>query len=584
MAQPQSTTAHCAKSLKFATALIVAGLGLGACAITDQAHLDAGASSGGLTPGPSNTPTHTREAHDGVNNEVDGDYVIFNDAKAKRILASGMKGISKRYINPVSIFELCINALRGLSAIDPAITVDSVADEKSGAMLIALKHDAFDFSAFDQQEPHTLIALKPPAKIDYNGWAELIATAVSAAQEHGSEIRSSERERIYEALFDGMLVGLDIFSRYAGADEADNNRAQRDGFGGIGIQFIDGENLARGFPITQISPESPAASAGLAVGDKIVSVAGHRVKGKSIRQISALLRGPIGSQVRVGILRHKTGIGPIKYNIARAHIVPQTVTAIVESSLLVIRITSFNKHTALAVRDQFRNLADDIALGIITGVVLDLRNNPGGLLMQSVKVADLFLGKGQIVSTRGRHPDSLHNYQATGIDIAQGLPMVVLIDQDSASAAEIVASALQDQGRAVLVGSTSYGKGTVQTVLMLPNSGEITLTWSRLITPSGYIFHGLGVMPVLCANEGAAPPGLLTPSALKTREALIREWREVGIEFNARRKLLRQHCPGRAFEDSDPALMRLARNVLESPGLYRQSVLLTAPVDTASRK
>ncbi len=551
-------------------ALLVAGLLVNACTTSEQAHQD-----GATTPDRAQTaalqssPSHI---------DADADYVAFNDASAKRIIRAGMKGISDRYIDAVSTSSLGMDALRGLSALDPAITIETHETK------ITLHHEAFDLSAFDHKEPHELIAFKIPDEGNFNEWAEVIAGAVTAAQKHGFDIRISNRERIYEALFDGMLVGLDVFSRYAGAEEATANRAQRDGFGGLGIEFSDSETLNGGFAITKVMAMSPAENAGLRVGDFIISVAGHKVQGKSIRQVSKLMRGPIGSLVRIEVIRKLAQTAQIGFEIERAHIVLPTVSAYVEDALLVVRITSFNNHTASAVHDQFRKLGSDIATRRIRGVVLDLRSNPGGLLMQSVNVADLFLEQGQIVSTRGRHPDSEHNYQAAGIDIAQGLPLAILIDEDSASAAEIVASALQDQGRGVVIGSTSYGKGTVQTVLMLPNSGEITLTWSRLVTPSGYAFHGLGVLPVVCADEVSAAPQLLAPSALRSREALIRQWREIGTQFDARRQKLRQNCPGRVFEDHDPALMALTRNVLESPELYRQSVLLTAPVDTASRK
>ena len=138
----------------------------------------------------------------------------------------------------------------------------------------------------------------------------------------------------------------------------------------------------------------------------------------------------------------------------------------------------------------------------LRGIILDLRNNPGGLLHQSVRVADLFIESGRIVSTRGRHRDSLQIFDATPGDIADGLPIAVLMNGYSASAAEILAAALQDRGRAVVIGSTSYGKGTVQTVLRMPNDGELILTWARLHAPSGYIMHGLGIVPTICTGGG----------------------------------------------------------------------------------
>ena len=148
--------------------------------------------------------------------------------------------------------------------------------------------------------------------------------------------------------------------------------------------------------------------------------------------------------------------------------------------------------------------------------MLDLRGNPGGLLKQSIKVADLLLTQGKIISTRGRHADSIHNYEAGGHDLAFGLPVLVLVDGKSASAAEIVAAALQDRDRAVVIGTSSFGKGSVQTVIRLPNDGEITLTWSKLVAPSGYLLHGLGVRPAICTSGGVQESVVLIIVAIES--------------------------------------------------------------------
>jgi carboxyl-terminal processing protease len=194
--------------------------------------------------------------------------------------------------------------------------------------------------------------------------------------------------------------------------------------------------------------------------------------------------------------------------ITRAHVVPETVIYRKEGRIAYFRIYSFNTETTESLKRAISNARNEIG-SAMEGVILDLRENPGGLLNQSVSLANIFLSEGRIVSTHGRHPESHQFFDASGNDMLQGLPVVVLIDGNSASAAEIVAAALQDNGRAVLVGSNTFGKGTVQTVLPLPNKGEITLTWARFHAPSGYTLHGLGVLPNVCTVARASADDVL---------------------------------------------------------------------------
>ena len=180
----------------------------------------------------------------------------------------------------------------------------------------------------------------------------------------------------------------------------------------------------------------------------------------------------------------------IQRTLRRSLIVPPTVTASTHDGVLLLRISSFNQKTSDGISTELQHAKDQIPL--LKGVVLDLRGNPGGLLDQAVAAADLFIPTGTIVQTRGRHPLSNQSYDAVEGGIGEGTPVVVLMDGKSASASEILAGALEDSGRAVVIGTNSYGKGTVQTVVHLPNDGEITLTWSRFFTPSGYALNGLG--------------------------------------------------------------------------------------------
>ena len=183
----------------------------------------------------------------------------------------------------------------------------------------------------------------------------------------------------------------------------------------------------------------------------------------------------------------------------RSYLIPDTVGESYEDGILYLAISHFNQGTADSIEGTVKELSRSLT-GRLRGIVLDLRGDPGGLLQQSVKVADLFLARGQILATRGRHPDSNQDYVAGGEDIAADLPLTILIDGDSASAAEIVAAVLQDRERAVVIGSSSYGKGTIQTVVPLPNGGELSITWSQAVPPAGGILTGKGVRPVVCTS------------------------------------------------------------------------------------
>ena len=220
----------------------------------------------------------------------------------------------------------------------------------------------------------------------------------------------------------------------------------------------------------------------------------------------------------------------------------------------------------------------------LTGVVLDLQGNPGGLLKQSVKVADLFLSQGTIITTKGRHVDSLQKYVAGGSDVAGGRPLMVLINRKSASAAEIVAAALQDRERAILIGTSSYGKGTVQSVLRLPNDGEITLTWSRFIAPSGYILHGLGVRPSLCIRSKPKTVEKFidaTMSSVLEIKSTFQEWRSVVLLEDGRRNSLRNTC--RAKQIQTGTELEIAKYIIENPKSYNRIMGLSLASNPAHK-
>ena len=269
---------------------------------------------------------------------------------------------------------------------------------------------------------------------------------------------------------------------------------------------------------------------------------------------------------------------PIVVTLKRSLVFTRTVEFERRGAMAVIRVNGFNQRTA-------RDL-EHVVVGLpwnedppIKGIVLDLRNNPGGLLDQAVAVADAFLRKGRIVSTRGRHPESIQRFDATGRDLANGMPMVVLVNGRSASAAEIVAAALQDRGRGVVVGSNSYGKGTVQNITRLPNDGELILTWSRFHAPSGYALDALGILPNICTATMAASakPDLHNRvlAAIGQSANVLTMWRTLTEFDESRRSELRKNCPKRT--ESLEIDLKIAQEILEDRRLYARTLGMSAP-------
>jgi len=407
---------------------------------------------------------------------VDDDAFRVN--AAHRVFATGYRVVADRYIEPIAAETLAMEGLRGLGALDPALIVhrDGDAVVLSAASVGLARHAA-------------------PEADDSHAWAALTARMSMSGRAVSPAVAEAGAERLYEAVFDGALANLDAFSRYAGAEEARRDRARRDGYGGVGLslKFVGGSAL-----VTRLIANGPAALAGIRAGDRITHVDGVPVSELNKRAVGERLRGKPGTRVLV-VVERLGRAEPWSVRLERLHIVPDMVERRRIGDVLYIVVKGFNQDTAGNVAAALRAEIDN-GTSLPTGMVLDLRGNPGGLLKQAVEVADLFLDHGRIVATRGRHPDSMQVYDAGGRDLTDGLPLVVLLDGRSASAAEIVAAALQDLGRAIVVGTSSFGKGTVQTVVPLPNDGEITLTWSRLVPPSGYVLHGRGVLPAVCTS------------------------------------------------------------------------------------
>ncbi len=304
-------------------------------------------------------------------------------------------------------------------------------------------------------------------------------------------------KELIESAIDGMLMSLDPHSSYLNPEKYEEMQVQTKGeFGGLGIEVTMENRLVK-----VVSPidDTPAHRAGIKAGDLITHLDGKQVLGLTLSEAVESMRGPVGTDIVLTVRRE--GVDkPIEVTITRAIIKIRSVRSRAEGDAGYIRITSFNEQTVSGVKKAIEDIRNQVGDSMI-GLILDLRNNPGGLLDQAVGVSDLFLDKGEIVSTRGRRNDSTQRFNAKPGDLAEGLPVVLLINGGSASASEIVAGALQDHRRAIVLGTKSFGKGSVQTIIPISGRGAIRLTTARYFTPSGYSIQAKGIEPDIIVKQ-----------------------------------------------------------------------------------
>ena len=311
--------------------------------------------------------------------------------------------------------------------------------------------------------------------------------------EYVEEIDQSE---VMDAAIDGVLQSLDPYSSYMSPEMLSNMQTETSGkFGGLGIEV----GMEAGV-VKVISPidNTPASKAGLKAGDYIVKINDEQVQGKSLSEAVDLMRGEVGSDIEITV-RRKGVKKALIFNITREIIKIQSVKSeILENSVGYLRLNAFNENSS----DQIQNKVNEIKKNkYVESFILDLRNNPGGLLSQAIKISDFFLNEGEIVSTKSRNKSENKKFFARKGDIIDGKTLIVLINYGSASASEIVAGALKDHKRAIIIGEQSYGKGSVQSIIPLKNKGAIRLTISKYYLPSGKSISEVGVVPDIEIGE-----------------------------------------------------------------------------------
>jgi carboxyl-terminal processing protease len=465
------------------------------------------------------------------------------------VLAESFRLVLDRHIERAQPADLALWSLRGLGALDqrlePAMLQAEMRLLLDGRQIIALP-----LARLSARDTATTAAALGSA---LGGFYEA-AWGVSPA------LRRAGSERVIASGFEELFNHLDPYSRYVTPTEARQARERRVGQSGLGLRLgVRGETLA----VVAVTPGGPAEEAGIRIGDRLVAVDGRRVGPRDPGLAAALLEGPEGSEVTLRLAR---GRRERDVTLVREVVVPETVTAERRDNILFLRVSGFS---VLTDRRITAVLVDAFAERPPRGVVLDLRGNRGGLLSQAVAVADAFLVAGEVARTEGRHPEAARSYEAGGQDLAQGRPVVVLVDGRTASAAEIVAMGLAERGRAVVVGSATMGKGLIQLVGPLPNGAEILITWSQVVAPSGWPVQGLGVLPAVCTSLGpdslaAALAGLGRGEvAMAPVLARIRSLRPPvpAAEVAA----LRGACPPAEGRAADLAT---ARTLIERPSAY----------------
>jgi carboxyl-terminal processing protease len=471
------------------------------------------------------------------------------------VAATALAFMAPRTLEAIPTPQLVIWGLRGLTTLDPRLTAELV--EKPGATAVLRLLGG----------SRVLFARPAPPAADIAAWAGAIGEIARAAWDMSEPVRQGGTQGVISSFFDELFNHLDPYSRYTPPVQAAHDRLRRSGRATLGLKLVA---QGGGYAIASVQAGGPAAQAGLRPGEHLLAIDGRPVQGVAATTIGSWLDGPDGSGVLL-TLRGRDGRSR-DANLVRILLPPETVFAKTAGGILFLRVTNFASSTA-------SRIAQELILGLSAaphpvGVVIDLRGNRGGLLRQAAAAAAMLQPTGIVVSTAGRDPDADHAFRADGRDLAAGLPVVVLVDGRTASAAEILAAALSDHRRAVVVGSATLGKGLVQTVAELPDGGELLITWSRVLAPRGWPIQALGLLPQVCTSFGqdaldrqlaALAQGVQPMAAPLLRHEQMRPPLSPATAI-----AIRAACPAAEGRDLD---LRAARFLIERPRAYGTALL-----------
>jgi carboxyl-terminal processing protease len=482
----------------------------------------------------------------------------FDPHLVTNVYATALAFMAPRTLEPVAVSQLTIWGLHGLTALDP----DLSAGLHDGQLRLTSRD-------------RLLGTRPPPADNDINGWATAAAELAAAAVVASYPVRRAGTQGVVQSFFDELFNHLDPYSRYVPPIEAGEDRARRSGSAGAGVTLIaEGGAIL----VQRIVSDGPAAAAGIHARDAIVAVNGQSTRGVDVDTVAGWIAGPEDTRVAVTVRSREGRVRTV--DVMRSMVPPDTVFAERLRDALLIRVTEFDRATAT---QMMRLLSGGLGGGLggsgaiarpVGGIILDLRGNPGGLVREAVGVADELLQAGIIASAVGRDPDATRVWRSVDGELADDLPVVVMVDGRTASAAEILTAALADRGRAVVVGSATLGKGLVQTIAPLPDGGELFVTWSRVLAPRGWPLQGLGVLPQVCTSLGQnvvqSELDSLDQGTQPMAEAIARHRAARAPLPPAQAVAIRAACPAAVGSDADVAA---ARYLIQHPAAYATALL-----------
>ena len=472
---------------------------------------------------------------------------------ATKVFSTALAFAAPRVLDPATPQSLTLWGLHGITALDPALSADLV----GGKLQLSLGG-------------HVLFDRPAPLAVDASAWGRMAADIWSIAYDRSANLRAVGMQGVIAAFFDEMFNHLDPYSRYEPPEpaEAERTKLSVDAGAGLGLQQSN-----HAVVVEDVVPDGPGQQAGVRVGDSILSIDGRHLRGR-VDLARSLLSGLEGTTMTLRVRGLDGVVRDIP--ITLAYVPPETVFAERNGAMLVIHITSFVNNTA-------ERLSEAIEAGLAakpapSAVVIDLRGNRGGLLRQAVTAVALLADHGVIASTAGRDPEATHDWRIDGGDLTHGLPVIVLVDGSTASAAEIMAAALADLGRGVVVGSATLGKGLVQTITRLPDGGELFITWSRVLAPRGWPLQSLGVIPQICTSQSEALDQQALHDLADNREdmekALTRSRAARAPLPVAEALEIRAACPAAEGSDAD---MQAATFLVAHPKAYQTALLPALP-------